>query len=99
MKTTTMKTTTRIIDTTSGDTITGRVGRFCAISHRRGDTTQVVHEGERALVATGHGKRALVAALRAAAAQAETARRNDWVTTVSLYDSATRTWWPCEIAD
>ena len=92
-------TTTRIIDTTSGDTITGRVGRFCAISHRRGDTTQVVHEGERSLTATGHGKRALVAALRAAAAQAETARRNDWVTTVSLYDSATRTWWPCEIAD
>ena len=92
--------TTRIIDTTSGDEIKGNIGRFTTTEFRRGDIDpQVVFEGVHGAKSAGRGKRALVAALRSAASQEENATRGSWLTVVSLYDHATRTWWPCRLAD
>ncbi len=90
----------RIIDSTSGDEVTGRTGRFTTTEFRRGDIEpQTVYEGVRGAKASGRGKRALVTALRSAAAQEETAKRGSWLTVVSLYDHRTRMWWPCRLAE
>ncbi len=90
----------RIIDSTSGDPITGRIGRFTATTYRRGEAgVQTVFEGVHAAAVVGRGKRELTAVLTDAAEQRANARHNDWVTVVSLYDAATRVWWPCHIAE
>ena len=88
-----------IIDSISGDTITGRIGRFVVTSSRPGEAhegTPGVIEGELRGAATGRGERALVAAIRAAAAH-NADRTNGFVRMVSLYDVGQRTWWPVHL--
>lgn len=93
----------RIIDSTSGDEVTGRIGRFTATTYRRGEVAPRggfgIYEGVRGATVAGRGKRALTAALTDAAEQRANARPRDWVTVVSLYDAVTRVWWPCHIAE
>ena len=90
----------RIIDSTNGNEVTGRIGRFTTTTYRRGEAgVQTVFEGVRGAAVAGRGKRALTAALTDAAEQRANARNNDWVTVVSLYDAATRVWWPCHLAE
>lgn len=90
----------RIIDSTSSDPITGRIGRFTTTTYRRGEAgVRTVFDGVHGAHAVGRGKRALTAALADAAEQRANARHNDWVTVVSLYDAATRVWWPCHLAE
>ncbi len=85
-----------IVDSTSGDPITGRIGRFTLTTYRRGDASvQTVYDGVRGATAIGRGKRSLTAALVSAAE----ATSGGWITVVSLYDAATRVWWPCHIAE
>lgn len=86
----------RIIDSTSGDPITGRIGRFTATTYRRGEAgVQTVFEGVHAAAVVGRGKRELTAVLTGAAE----ATSSGWVTVVSLYDPRTRMWWPCHLAE
>jgi hypothetical protein len=91
---------TTIIDTTSGDAITGRIGRFAVTSSRRGEAhegTPGVFEGVRPGIATGRGARALVAAILAADAH-NADRTNGFVRVVSVYDAGQQTWWPCSLS-
>ena len=69
----------RIIDSTSGDPITGRIGRFTATTYRRGEAgVQTVFEGVHAAAVVGRGKRELTAVLTDAAEQRVVAlRRRD----------------------
>lgn len=98
-----MKTTTRIIDSTSRNEIKGRIGRFIVTAYRRGEATEGtrgVFDGVRA--PTGSvlytGKKELIAACELAEHHNRGAGHSfDQV--VSLYDKGTKTWWPCELAD
>ena len=96
-----MTTTTRtIIDSTSGDEITGRIGRFVVTSYRRGDAhegTPGVFKRLRPGTATGRGERALVNALLDAEAH-NADRTNGFERVVSLYDAGMATWWPCRLS-
>lgn len=96
-----MKTTIRsIIDSTSGDEITGNVGRYVVTSYRRGEaheSTPGVFEGVRPGTATGRGRLGLATALIDAEAH-NADRSNSFVRVVSLYDAGQRVWWPCSLS-
>ncbi|TAK27255.1 MAG: hypothetical protein EPO40_16660 [Myxococcaceae bacterium] len=96
-----MTTTTRtILDSTSGHAIKGRIGRFVVTSYRRGDAhegTPGVFEGVRAVTPSGHGKRALLAAL-VEAEEKRADRTRSFYDVVSLYDAGMKVWWPCELS-
>lgn len=99
-----MKTTARIIDSTSRNEIKGRIGRFIVTHYRRGMATEGawgVFEGVRTPKAAQHegiGKGELIAVIKAAMAH-NADRSMSFVHVVSLYDAGMKTWWPCELAD
>jgi hypothetical protein len=94
-----------IIDTTSGDPIVGRIGRFIVTRYRRSEGTEGgargIFEGIRKPDRADYmsiGKRALIAELNGAAAH-NADRAYSFVIVVSLYDKGTKTWWPVTVKE
>lgn len=91
----------RIIDSSSGSEIAGKIGRFTTVTMfvRDGQPVDGVFESVRPGDASGRGKRALVKALKLADEKnAESDRSSDRKETVVLYQPATKIWWPCELS-
>jgi hypothetical protein len=94
----------KIIDSTSGNEIKGRIDRFVVTSYRRGEGmehgTPGVFTGVRSpkVGDLDIGKRALIAALESAEAH-NADRTMSFYRVVSLYDKGMKTWWPCHLAE
>ena len=94
-----------IIDTTSGDEIKGRIGRFAVTHYHRNEATEGgalgIFEGIKAPVGArlvSSGKQSLLAALTGADAHND-GQNYSFDQVVSLYDSGTKTWWPVAVKD